>query len=99
LLSSSLFQVKHPFHYQEKTMKTVRKLSSVIVLTLVLGITAFAGQIETPPCAEPVPGQIETPPCQGTAPTDPSNPSTAMAADPTFTEIATEVLESMLSIF
>jgi hypothetical protein len=81
-------------------MKTLRKLSSVLVLTLVLVLSAFAGQLETPPCAEPVPGQLETPPCQPAAPgtTDPPS-STVTAADATFTEIATEVLESMLSIF
>ena len=80
-------------------MKTLRKLSGVIVLTLVIGVPAFAGQTETPPCAAPVPGQTETPPCQGTALSDigdPSNSSTAMAAGETFTEIAIELLESMI---
>jgi hypothetical protein len=83
-------------------MKTLRKLASVFVLTLVLVLPAFAGQTETPPCAEPVPGQMETSPCQGTAPSDagdPSNSSTTLTADATFTEIATELLESVLSIF
>ena len=83
-------------------MKTLRKLSSVLVLTLVIGVPAFAGQTEGPPCAAPEPGQTEGPPCQGTAPAgigDPSNSSTATAADEAFTEVMTEVLESMLSIF
>jgi hypothetical protein len=83
-------------------MKTLRKLSSVLVLTLVLVLPAFAGQLETPPCAEPVPGQLETPPCQPAAPGDASAPtisSTATAADETLTEIVTDVLASMLSIF
>jgi hypothetical protein len=83
-------------------MKTLRKLSSVIVLTLVLGLPGFAGQVETPPCPMPEPGQVETPPCQGTAPDDMSglsNSPTAMAANSTLTEIATDALESMLSIF
>ena len=78
-------------------MKTLRKLTSVLVLTLMLGLPAFSD--ETQPC---VPGETHTPPCSGT-PTDdmgdPSSPSTAMAADETLTEIATEVLKSMLWIF
>lgn len=44
-------------------MKQLRKVGAVVVLTLVLVLTVPAGQIETPPCAAPVPGQIETPPC------------------------------------
>ena len=82
-------------------MKTLRKLFSVLVLTLVICLPVFAGQTETPPCAAPEPGQTETPPCQGAAPgnTDnPSNSSTATAAG-AFTEIMTEVLESMLSFY
>ena len=83
-------------------MKTLRKLISVLVLALMLSLPAFAGQLDTPPCAQPAPGQLDTPPCQGTAPGDMSGPSsslTATATDETFTEIATEVLQSMLSIF
>jgi len=78
-------------------MKTLRKLTSVLVLTLMLGLPAFSD--ETQHCA---PGATHTPPCTGTAigdKDDPSTPSTAMAADETFTEIATEVLKSMLWIF
>jgi len=83
-------------------MKTLRKLTHVLALTLILGLPGFAGQLETPPCAAPAPGQLETPPCQGTAPGDmsgPSSSSTTIATDETFTEIATDVLASILSIF
>ena len=90
-------------------MKTLCKLASVLVLTLVLGLPAYAGQTDTPPCPPPEPGQTDTPPCQ-VAPGDMGDPSnlstataanlsTATAADEAFTEIMTEVLESMLSIF
>lgn len=76
-------------------MKTLRKLTSVIVLTLMLGLPAFSGETHTPPCAPPEPGETHTPPCSGTATGD---MATATAADEAFTEIVTEVLESMLSI-
>lgn len=85
-------------------MKTLRKIISVLVLTLMLGLPAFAGETSTPPCAPPQPGETSTPPCQGAAaaPGDSGTPtvsSTATAADETLTEIVTDVLESMLSIF
>jgi hypothetical protein len=85
-------------------MKTLRKLTSVIFLALVLGLPAFAGQSDTPPCAPPVPGQTDTPPCGGGAPAPgdsgtPTVSSTTTAADVTLTEIVTDVLTSMLSIF
>lgn len=83
-------------------MKTLRKLTSVILLALVLGLPAFAGQTDTPPCAPPEPGQTDTPPCQGATSGDLGTPtvsSTATAADEALTEIVTDVLASMLSIF
>jgi hypothetical protein len=81
-------------------MKTVRMLASALVLTLVLVLPAFAGQTDSPPCAVPVPGQTENPPCQEIAPGNTGGPSNSSpTTDEAFTEIMTEVLESMLSIF
>ena len=80
-------------------MKTLRKLASALVLTVVLVVPSFAGQLDSPPCPQPAPGQLDSPPCQGIAPGnigDPSNLS-AETADQAFTEIVTEVLKSMLS--
>ena len=85
-------------------MNKLRRLTSVVVLTLLLGLTVFAGETQTPPCAEPIPGETQTPPCVA-APGDVDTPtvsSTASAASETFalvTEVAADVLESMLSIF
>jgi hypothetical protein len=44
-------------------MKTLKKLSAVVVLTFALALSAFAGETPTQPCGDPVPGQTETPPC------------------------------------
>jgi hypothetical protein len=44
-------------------MKPVQRLGGAVVLTCLLALSAFAGQVETPPCASPAPGQVETPPC------------------------------------
>jgi hypothetical protein len=97
LLRGSSFSIQT--RVQEKNMKTLRKLASILVLALMLSLPAFAGQLDTPPCAQPAPGQLDTPPCQGSAPSDMATPSsTETAANMTYTEIATEVLENLLSI-
>src|SRR5712692_12079019 len=57
---------------KEKTMKNLKRLSAAVVLTCVLGLSAFAGEVETPPCAPPVPGELSTPPCTGQVASDAS---------------------------
>jgi hypothetical protein len=44
-------------------MKTLRRLGTAVVMTFVLGFSAFAGEVLTPPCAPPDPGEVLTPPC------------------------------------
>ena len=53
-------------------MKNLKRLSAAVVLTFVLGLSAFAGEISTPPCAPPEPGQIPTVPCSGQTMSDDS---------------------------
>lgn len=83
-------------------MKNLRKLGVALVLTAVLAVSAFAGEIQTPPCA---PGEIQTPPCaaavvdldtptgESTAPGDMGNGGSSL------TEIAADVLLSILPLF
>jgi len=51
-------------------MKNVNRLVATIALTCMLGVSAIAGETQTPPC---VPGQVDTPPCAG-APSQTSTP-------------------------
>ena len=44
-------------------MKNLKRVTAAVVLIFVLGLTAFAGQTLTPPCAPPEPGITNTPPC------------------------------------
>ncbi len=86
-------------------MKNLRKLGVAVLLTCVLALSAFAGEMQTPPCT-PEPGQIPTPPCAAT-PGDMDTPTGASTApgdmvansETSFTEIATDVLLSVLSLF
>ena len=81
-------------------MKTLRKLTSVLVLTLMLALPALAGELQTPPCAPPVPGELQTPPCLAAPSDDMNTPTSTMtAADAKLIEFAAELLESMLSAF
>lgn len=62
-------------------MKNLRKLSTAVLLTLVLAVTAFAGETHAPPCAPPDPGETQAPPCAA-APLS-SDDSTAAGEIPT----------------
>jgi len=90
-------------------MKNLKRLSAAVVLTCVLGLSAFAGQTMTP-CPPPEPGQTMTP-CDSGPPaalgdTDtPTGATTAPGemATPTlatsFTEFAADVLLNFLPLF
>jgi hypothetical protein len=88
-------------------MKNLRKLGVAVLLTCVLALSAFAGEIPTPPC---VPGQIDTPPCAAvrsdmgtpaeasTAPGGMGGPTSA-SNETSFTEFAANVLLNVLPLF
>ena len=89
-------------------MKNLKRLSTAVVLTFVLGAAAFAGETSTPPCAPPAPGQVDTPPCAGgqTAGDNSATPgviSTPPASDAgteyLVTDAAISLLESLLPLF
>jgi len=79
---------------------TLKRLTAAFALSCLLGLTAFAGQTDTPPCA---PGEMQTPPCQS-APGDtqgvPGDMDTLVApSNDTFIAIAEGVLKEMLAIW
>ena len=80
-------------------MRTFRKLSMAVVLTLMLGSYAFAGTVETPP------GTVETPPAPqsalatGITDTPPiATQSAPIATDPVL-NIVLNLLQGALSLF
>ena len=91
-------------------MKNLRKLSAAVVLSGVLSLSAFAGEIPTPPCAPTVPGETQTPPCS-VAPSDMGTPTetstasgdmgtaTSVDNETYFTEIVAGVLLNALPLF
>lgn len=88
-------------------MTSLKRLSAAVALTFVLGVSVFAGEISTPPCAPPDPGEISTPPCAAhavsdysTAPGQTDTPPASNAVDVfSVAEGAMSVLQSMLAVF
>jgi hypothetical protein len=89
-------------------MNNLKRLSAAVVLTFVLGVSVFAGQISTPPCAPPEPGQISTPPCAWAQPVPDDSATPGQISTPPASntvdmclvaEAAMKVLQSMLTVF
>lgn len=89
-------------------MKSLKRLGVVIALTLVLGVSALAGETQAPPCAPPDPGETQAPPCataqltpDGSTPQ--SQPSTLPSSNPvdeySISEVAMDLVRHWLSIF
>ncbi len=89
-------------------MKNLKRLGVSVTLVCLLAMAAFAGETNSPPCAPPAPGQTETMPC--TSPQMTPDNSTAQGgtnAPPaandgnalSVTEVAIDLLQSVLSIF
>ena len=70
-------------------MKNLKRLSAAVVLTFVLGLSAFAGEVNTPPCAPPDPGIMETPPYSAA----PLSPDDSAAPDQTDTPPASDTVD------
>jgi len=90
-------------------MKKLRKLGAAVLLTVVLILPVFAGQIDTPPCTPPEPGQTSTPPCSS-APGDMETPtltstsgdlgaSTVANDEMSFSKIAADLFLNILPLF
>jgi len=80
-------------------MRTFRKLSMAVLLTLMLGSYAFAGTVETPP------GTVETSPAPqsalatGITDTPPSATQSAPIATDPVVNIVLNLLQGALSLF
>ena len=86
-------------------MKHLRQLAVALVLTIVLTSHAFAGELHTPPCAQPQTGELHTPPCvtYQLPPDDSETAQTAVAPETSVTSLLTETaidfLIGVLSVY
>lgn len=88
-------------------MKSLTRLAASIALTLVLGLSAVAGEVQSPPCPSPDPGEMSAPPCSTAQQTsdDPTPaqtstpPSASAVTECVVTDTAIDFVESILSLF
>lgn len=82
-------------------MNNLKRFVIAVVLTCVLGISAFAGETQAPPCAPPEPGDTQTPPCSGGQMAGDSSGlvSTPSASDYLVAEAAINLFESLLPLY
>ena len=86
---------------KEKTMNNMKRLLSVISLTIVLAGTALAGELNSPPC--PNPGEINSPPCTDNQllsdePVD-QNAASSDTVETLTIETAISAIENLLTIY
>ena len=86
-------------------MKNLKRLCVAIALTLTIALSAFAGEIPSPPCA---PGEIPSPPCSvaqnasddSTVPgLTNTTPSVVISDEYSVGELAIEIAQHWLSIY
>jgi hypothetical protein len=86
-------------------MKNLKRFCVAIALTLTIALSAFAGEIPSPPCAPPDPGEIPSPPCSVTqnvsddATAQAQAITTATSDDLSVTTVTVDVLQAVLSLF
>ncbi len=84
-------------------MKNLKRLGAAIALTFLLGMTAFAGETNAPPCTPPQPGETSSPPCTGGQMAGDSSGivSTPSASDSGYlvAEVAITLFESLLPLY
>jgi len=88
-------------------MKNLKKLGAAAVLTLLLGLPAFAGETQAPPCAPPEPGETQAPPCTGQMASDNSAvpgivstpPASNAGTEYLVADAAISLFESLLPLF
>lgn len=87
-------------------MRNLKRLGVAFALMLALGTSVLAGAGTSPACAPPDPGITETPPCaivqqtpDDSSPQDESNVSSNSGVDAYATELAINLLETVLLLF
>jgi len=86
-------------------MKNLRRVVAATVLTLLLIVPAFAGEVLTPPCNA---GEVLTPPCSaapgdistpGVDSTAPADLSTVANSETSFADFAADLLLNLLPLY
>lgn len=77
-------------------MKTLKRLCVAIALTLTIALSAFAGEIPSPPA----PGETQAPPCAcGQMTLDESGDTSSAANEYSVSDAALELVQQLLALF
>ena len=81
-------------------MKNLKRLGAAVALTFVLGVSVFAGDISTPPCAPPDLGEMSTPPCAAAqmSSDDSAAPGTALSTPASNTVDIVSVVDAAMNL-
>ena len=74
----------------------LKRLVPAVLLTCVLGLSAFAGETSSPPCAPPAPGETHAPPCSGG---QMAGDSSGVVSTPSASDSGYLVAEAAISLF
>ena len=77
-------------------MKNLRRIGASSILALVLSLSAFAGEMNAPPCSPPEPGQTSTPPCTGG---QMASDSSELVSTPSASDAGYLVAEAAVNLF
>jgi hypothetical protein len=87
-------------------MKSLNRFVASLSLTLVLGFSAVAGEMNSPPCPAPDPGEMSSPPCSTAQETsdDPTSGQTGTLDASAVTQYVVvdttiDFVENVLSLF
>jgi len=82
-------------------MSNLKRLVVTFCLIIVIAVTAFAGEVQAPPCPPPDPGEIQTPPCSTVQQTtdDPTNPDETEYQVIVIDNIVSAAVGTLLSIW
>ena len=77
-------------------MKKLKRLGVAVALMLALGLSAFAGETPTGPCAPPAPGETSSPPCSGN---QMAGDSSEIVSAPSASDSGNLVAEAAITLF
>jgi hypothetical protein len=87
-------------------MKSLKRISAVVALTIIsLGLSAVAGQTQSPPCGSNDPGETHSPPCATYQITNDDSATPGGVTTPPdstdyiITQAAVDFVENVLTLF
>ena len=79
-------------------MRNLKRLVVSLCLMSVLAITAFAGEMSSPPCAPPDPGETQSPPCSSAQMWTDDSTAPGIIPTPPAADVSTMIEDTLISL-